>query len=319
MRLALWTAGSCIAMSLLGCATVPPAARFDAPSTPITYSGARGWEVFPASHAAVVAALHDSMVDLSLANIRGARAGSVSRLEATTAGKERVVATIRPHQELTQVTIRVGWFGDEPLTKALLERLEVRLGTRAPEAIPETVPSAPSRNPYLRGMQYRTPSCCATSPMLRTTTVSFPGELSCTLNQFALHREGRTISRRKKKGPKPPETEIRQVWPASARVDPSIHAESDHEPCGQSRVSRHSADRDRPSSSRLNRASASLPPGIKPLFFKRLPAYMNEADWRQCKVGEMDKHIFNSYGGIKQSEPFLTVPMTSAKIRRFRF
>ena len=58
------------------------------------------------------------------------------------------MATIRPHREMTQVTIRVGWFGDEPLTKALLERIEVRLGTRSPEAIPATVPTAPSSNPY---------------------------------------------------------------------------------------------------------------------------------------------------------------------------
>ena len=58
------------------------------------------------------------------------------------------MATIRSHKDVTQVSIRVGWFGDEPLTQAILERLEVRLGSRSPEAIPATVPSAPSHNPY---------------------------------------------------------------------------------------------------------------------------------------------------------------------------
>ena len=89
-----------------------------------------------------------AMNDLNLGNIRGARDGTVSRLEATTKDRERVVATIRSRRDITQVTIRVGWFGDQPLTKAILERVEVRLGSRSPEAIPATVPSAPSRNPY---------------------------------------------------------------------------------------------------------------------------------------------------------------------------
>jgi hypothetical protein len=42
----------------------------------------------------------------------------------------------------------VGWFGDEPLSRALLERAGVRLGSRDPEAIPAAAPSAPSHNPF---------------------------------------------------------------------------------------------------------------------------------------------------------------------------
>ncbi len=148
LRLTRWTAGSCLAIGLMGCATLPPAAEVAATSSAVSYSGARGWESFAAPRAAVVAALSDSMNDLNLGSIRGYRDGSVSRLEATTRDKERVVATIRSRRDITQVTIRVGWFGDQPLTKALLERMEVRLGARLPEAIPSTVPSAPSRNPY---------------------------------------------------------------------------------------------------------------------------------------------------------------------------
>ena len=43
---------------------------------------------------------------------------------------------------------RIGWFGDEALSQALLERVGVRAGTRAPEAIPDEPPSTPSGNPY---------------------------------------------------------------------------------------------------------------------------------------------------------------------------
>jgi Protein of unknown function (DUF3568) len=148
LGLVRWIAGSCLVIGLMGCATVPPAADIAANPSAVSFSGARGWESFAAPRAAVVAALNDSMNDLNLGNIRGARDGSVSRLEATTRDKERVVATIRSRRDVTQVTIRVGWFGDQPLTKALLERVDVRLGSRSPEAIPATVPSAPSHNPY---------------------------------------------------------------------------------------------------------------------------------------------------------------------------
>lgn len=148
MLLVRWTTGSCLAIGLMGCATVRPAAEVAANSSAISYSGARGWQSFATPRAEVLAALNDSMNDLKLGNIRASRDGSVSRVEATTKDRERVVATIRSHREVTQVTIRVGWFGDQPLTKALLERMEIRLGSRSPEAIPATVPSAPSRNPY---------------------------------------------------------------------------------------------------------------------------------------------------------------------------
>jgi hypothetical protein len=133
---------------MVGCATVRPAGEVAASSSSISYSGARGWESFAAPRAAVAVALNDAMNDLNLGNIRGARDGTVSRLEATTRDRERVVATIRSRRDITQVTIRVGWFGDQLLTKAILERVEVRLGSRSPEAIPAIVPSAPSRNPY---------------------------------------------------------------------------------------------------------------------------------------------------------------------------
>ncbi len=148
MRLVKWTAGFCLAIGLMGCATVPPAAQVAATCSAPSYSRARGWESFTAPRAAVLAALNDSMNDLNLEKIHGTRDGSVSRIEASTKDNQRVVATIRSHQDATQVSIRVGWFGDEPLTQAILERLEVRLGSRSPEGIPTTVPSAPSRNPY---------------------------------------------------------------------------------------------------------------------------------------------------------------------------
>ena len=49
--------------------------------------------------------------------------------------------------QFLRVSCRIGWFGDEPLSRTLLERIGVRLGTLPPAAIPDRPPSAPASNP----------------------------------------------------------------------------------------------------------------------------------------------------------------------------
>jgi hypothetical protein len=112
------------------------------------YTAGRGVQGFVAPLPAVVAAVGASMDDLDLTSRALARDGAVSRLEGKTTDGRNVMATIRTNQGLTQVAVRVGWFGDEPLSRALLERVSVRLGSRDPEAIPASAPSAPSGNPF---------------------------------------------------------------------------------------------------------------------------------------------------------------------------
>jgi hypothetical protein len=46
-----------------------------------------------------------------------------------------------------RVSCRIGWFGDEPLSRTLLDRVGVRLGLLPPAAIPDQPPSAPAANP----------------------------------------------------------------------------------------------------------------------------------------------------------------------------
>jgi hypothetical protein len=119
-----------------------------AATSSFAFSTGRGTQAFAAQPAAVAAALHDSMADLNLTSARSIRNGAVHRVEARTADNRQVVATLRSHQGVTAVAIRVGWFGDEPLSQALLERVGVRLGSLEPEAIPSDAPSTPSRNPF---------------------------------------------------------------------------------------------------------------------------------------------------------------------------
>ena len=59
-----------------------------------------------------------------------------------------VKVTIRSFQGQTQVGVRAGWFGDEAMSKAPLDRVGVRLGNQPPEAIPTETPSTPAGNPF---------------------------------------------------------------------------------------------------------------------------------------------------------------------------
>ena len=148
MRQVRWIALISGVVGLAGCATIPPAAEVAAISSSFAYSAGRGSQSFAAPVSAVLATLNDALSDLDLRSPRGTRDGGVMRVEAQTPDGRKVVATVRTHQGITQVAVRVGWFGDEPLSRTLLERVGVRLGSRPPEAIPSAAPSAPSRNPF---------------------------------------------------------------------------------------------------------------------------------------------------------------------------
>ncbi len=87
----------------------------------------------------------------------------------------------------------------------------------------------------------------------------------------ALSSASRSMTGRIKKGPKPLGLH-RLIWPNAARADPP--------PCGigpravrpSARVSITAQTEISLSSNRSNRARASLPPGIRPLFFETFPA-----------------------------------------------
>jgi len=131
-----------------GCATTSPPTHHLESSTEFSYSGGRGVQDFAVPPSAVVPAVFASLTDLQMSEAEPARDGVVTRIEARTRDGRAVSVTIRPRAGVSQVGARIGWFGDEALSKALLERVGVRAGTRAPEAIPDDPPSTPAGNPY---------------------------------------------------------------------------------------------------------------------------------------------------------------------------
>ena len=87
--------------------------------------------------------------------------------------QQPVVATIRSHQGQTQVGIRAGWFGDEPLSRTFLERVGVRLGSKPPEAIPTEAPAPRRATPSSLATLSPTWRCSATWPKPPTAIESF--------------------------------------------------------------------------------------------------------------------------------------------------
>jgi hypothetical protein len=145
--IALALASTCL-MCQSGCATVAP--NVEHASTPAGgYSGGRALKDFPRDPTAVSLAVAESLEDLKMTDIKRSRDGTVVKLEAKTEDKRSVLVTVRPHQDQSRVGCRVGWFGDEPMSKAIFERVGIRLELLPPAPIPDKPPSSPAPNPFL--------------------------------------------------------------------------------------------------------------------------------------------------------------------------
>jgi hypothetical protein len=131
-----------------GCATVAPSVVSKS-GLEASYSGGRAVQEFALPASAVRSAVTDAMDDLKMTAIESGRSGAVYKFDGKTADNRPVLVTVRPHDGQTRVSCRIGWLGDEPLSRALLERTGIRLGTLPPAAIPENPPSAPAPNPIL--------------------------------------------------------------------------------------------------------------------------------------------------------------------------
>ncbi len=112
------------------------------------FSTGQGAQTFPAPSSAVAVAVAEALSDLDMRDVRPLRDGAVLRYEAVTKDDRSCSATIRSLAGSSTATVRVGWFGDEALSRAILDRVAVRLGERPPEPIPDEPPSTPARNPF---------------------------------------------------------------------------------------------------------------------------------------------------------------------------
>jgi len=135
-----------------GCRTMVGPATLSALAQPaageFSYSAGRAIQSFAFAPQSVEPAASAAMDDLRIHSIRRTSEEGTVVLEGTTADNRRASVTIHPQNAGTRVSARLGLFGDEPLSRALMDRINVRLGALPPKAVSADPPSEPGKNPW---------------------------------------------------------------------------------------------------------------------------------------------------------------------------
>jgi hypothetical protein len=148
MRRIALTAAALAGLATTGCMTVGPIAAPALSASGFSYSAGRAMQDFAYPAPALQSAATGAMEDLRIHSVHLAHEGGALVYQGSTADDRRVSLTVRPNQAITRVSVRIGWFGDEPLSRALMDRIGIRLGSLPPSAVPVDPPSAPESNPF---------------------------------------------------------------------------------------------------------------------------------------------------------------------------
>ncbi|WP_435017595.1 hypothetical protein TA3x_005214 [Tundrisphaera sp. TA3] len=134
------TAGGLLAISVFaGCSSTGSLGR-QAVTSPVgpSYVAGKGVQVFPASPA-VMSDVKDAMTDVGIHSIKQVREpDNTDVFEGTTADNRKAQVAVQPRGSKMVVTTKIGWRGDEPLSRAVLDRISIRQGTMPDSAIPVT-------------------------------------------------------------------------------------------------------------------------------------------------------------------------------------
>jgi hypothetical protein len=143
-----------IALGLAGCQTVGLPGNAALATAGFAYSAGTATQSFPFTSNQIQTPLLESMADLKMHSVRQTQEPTGVSFQGLTADGRRASVSVSrvptvavgaavPTEAAVVVTARIGWFGDEPLSRALMHRIGVRLGTSPPSAIPSEPPSKP--------------------------------------------------------------------------------------------------------------------------------------------------------------------------------
>ncbi len=135
---------------LAGCSTTGPFGREKLATMPVgpSYVGGRGMQAFPTSPN-LLGNVKDAMTDVGMHSIRQVpEPNGLVALQAQAADNRSVRVTIQTTGVRSVVASKIGRFGDEPLTRAFLDRLGSRQGTLGPAVEAAEAPE-PAPNPFL--------------------------------------------------------------------------------------------------------------------------------------------------------------------------
>lgn len=142
-RIAVMAAAVCAGAALSGCSTVTPVVAPAMAVTGFSYSMGRATQDFAVPNEKVQPAVLGALEDLRIHSVNQWSEPGALHYEGTTADDRRAIVTVRPYAGGTRLTTRIGLLGDEPLSRAVMDRTGIRLGTMPPAPIPEKVPSKP--------------------------------------------------------------------------------------------------------------------------------------------------------------------------------
>jgi len=133
-----------------GCAVTSPRASLPtADAEPgFSFSTGQGSQTFGSPVGEVGPRVVEALGDLGMTDIRTTRDGTVLRHEARTSDGRSASVTLRSRGGASTASARVGLFGDQALSRAILDRVAIRLGERPPEPVPDELPSTPAANPF---------------------------------------------------------------------------------------------------------------------------------------------------------------------------
>jgi hypothetical protein len=78
----------------------------------------------------------EAMADLGFGQIRRSVSGGVVTYVAKTLDGHLATITLRPRNANAELTVKIGFWGDEPLSVALIERVALRFGSAPPSLVP---------------------------------------------------------------------------------------------------------------------------------------------------------------------------------------
>src|SRR5690242_439557 len=121
-RIAVMAAACWAGTALSGCSTVTPVAAPAMAATGFSYSVGRSTQDFAIAPDKVQAAVLGAMDDLRIHSVQQSAEPGARYFQGTTADSRRAIVTLRPYAGGTRLTSRIGLMGDEPLSRALMDR-----------------------------------------------------------------------------------------------------------------------------------------------------------------------------------------------------
>lgn len=162
-RIAWTAAGLLVVAAGQGCQTAGPASwtLMDNHRGDFSYVAGRASRTFAAPPTTVLPAVRAAMDDLRVQSLRQINEQGTIILEATTADNRNATITLIPGTNGTRMNTKIGMLGDEPLSRALSDRIGIHLGG------PTTTSPSSSPSPTAESTQ-------TTSTSTRTTPVGNP-------------------------------------------------------------------------------------------------------------------------------------------------